>query len=150
MPMPTPSTYDDANLILRLYEIRREDRMRTARRWYTEKFAPDTMEEFRALCPMGSDENAFFRQVSSYYEMVASFVTAGVLNQELYFQSAGEMFLAFSRLEPILPAMREGFKNPAMYKNLEEVARRYAEYMNRNDPASADAFRARIRVLAGK
>ena len=53
--MPNPSTYDDANLILRLYELRREERMRAARKWYLEHFGPDTLADFRELCPSGSD-----------------------------------------------------------------------------------------------
>lgn len=148
--MPTPSTYDDANLILRLYELRREERMRAARKWYMESFGPDTLAEFRELCPPGSEPNASFRQVSSYYEMVASFITNGVLNEELYFQSGGELFLVFIRLEPFLAELRTAFKNPGVYKNLEAVALRYAAYINRNDPNAADAFRTRMRAMLGK
>ncbi|MSV31754.1 MAG: DUF4760 domain-containing protein [Bryobacterales bacterium] len=148
--MPTPSTYDDANLILRLYELRREERMRAARKWYMEHCGPLTLAKFRELCPMGSDTNASFRQVSTYYEMVASFITSGVLNEELYFQSGGELFLVFTRLEPFLGELREAFKNPGMYRNLEAVAGRYAAYINRNDPNAADAFRTRMRAMLGK
>ena len=148
--MPTPSTYDDANLILRLYELRREERMRTARKWYMEHFGPETLGEFRELCPPGSDANAFFRQVSSYYEMVASFVTSGVLNEELYFQSGGEMFLVYIRIEPFLEELRTAFRNPGAYRNLETVAKRYGDDINRNDPEAAGAFRARMRAALGK
>lgn len=147
LQMPTTATYDDANLILRLYEQRREERMRQARKWYGESFGPKTLEEFRALCPAGTDANAFFRQVSTYYEMVASFITAGVLNEQLYFASGGEMFLVFTRLEPILDELRAAYGNPGVYKNLETVAGRYAAFINRNDPGAADAFRARIRGM---
>ncbi|HEU0123818.1 MAG TPA: DUF4760 domain-containing protein [Bryobacteraceae bacterium] len=148
--MPTPSTYDDANLILRLYELRREDRMRSARKWYMEQFGPDTLDEFRKLCPPGTDTNASFRQVSSYYEMVASFVTGGVLNEELYFQSGGELFLVYIRLEPFLTELRNAFQNPGMYKNLEAIAKRYEAYINKNDPEASNAFRKRMRMVLGK
>lgn len=148
--MPTPSTYDDANLILRLYEIRREERMREARKWFASKFEASTLAEQRALCPLGSDANAFFRQVSTYYEMLASFVTSGVLNEELYFQSGGELFLVYVRIEPFLAEMRAAFQNPGLYRNLEIVARRYADYINRNDPGAADAFRARSKAMVQK
>jgi hypothetical protein len=148
--MPTQATFDDANLILRLYEIRREPRMREARKWYAAHFGADTLEEFRALCPMGSEENASFRQVSTYYEMLASFIVKGILNEELYFQSGGEAFLVFTRLEPFLAEMRTAYKNPGLYRNLETVAARYADYINRNDPGAADAFRGRIRSMRAK
>jgi hypothetical protein len=145
--MPTQATYDDANLILRLYEQRREERMRQARKWYAESFGPQTLAEFRALCPLGSDNNAFFRQVSTYYEMVASFLVSGILNEELYFASGGELFLVFARLEPILAELRAAYGNPGVYKNLETAAGRYAAFINRNDPGAADAFRGRLRAM---
>jgi hypothetical protein len=148
--MSNHSTYDDANLILRLYELRREERMRAARKWYMESFGPDTLAEFRQLCPAGSDTNASFRQVSTYYEMVSSFVTGGVLNEELYFQAAGELFLVYLRIEPFLADLRTAFKNPGMYKNLEIVAKKYAAYIDKNDPDASAAFRARMRAAIGK
>lgn len=148
--MPNHATYDDANLILRLYELRREERMRIARKWYMEHFGPETLAEFRQLCPAGTEENASFRQVSTYYEMVASFITNGVLNDELYFQSGGELFLVYLRLEPILAEYRAAFKNPGVYKNLEAVAARYAAYIDKNDPEASAAFRARVRAAVGK
>jgi hypothetical protein len=148
--MPTPSTYDDANLILRLYEIRREERMREARKWFASKFQAATLAEQRALCPIGSDENAFFRQVSTYYEMLASFITSGVLNEELYFQSGGELYLVYVRIAPFLAEMRQAYSNPGLYRNLETVALRYAGYINRNDPGAAEAFQKRATGMIQK
>ncbi len=89
--MSTQTTYDDANLILRLYELRREEKMRKAREWFMGSFAPASMEEAMKIAPPGSPENVMVRQVVSYWEMVASFVTAGVLNQDLLFESTGEL-----------------------------------------------------------
>ena len=73
---PRP-TYDDANLILRLYEMRREARMRQARAWFTSKCkGVQSFEELMKLAPPGSDENASFRQVVTYWDLVASFIAA--------------------------------------------------------------------------
>jgi hypothetical protein len=88
--MSTTATYDDVNLICRLYEMRRDARLRAAREWFLSKFKPGSVEEIGVLAPGGSEENAYFRMVVTYWEMVASFVTAGVLNQELFFQSGQE------------------------------------------------------------
>jgi hypothetical protein len=52
------ATYDDVNLVLRLYEMRREDRLREARKWFAGSFKVKTLEEFTALCPPGSEANA--------------------------------------------------------------------------------------------
>ena len=79
------ATYDDVNLILKLYELRREEKMRAARSWFAANFKCKSMAEFGQLCPPGSEANAMMRQVTSYWEMAASFVTAGVLNEELLF-----------------------------------------------------------------
>ena len=77
--MHSRATYDDAKLILSLYETRREERMRKARAWFAGSFKPKSLEDFTALCPPGSDENASYRMVTTYWEMVASFIASGVL-----------------------------------------------------------------------
>ena len=103
--MQARATYDDARLIIELYETRREERMRKARAWFAGSFRPKTLDDFAALCPPGSDENASYRMVTTYWEMVASFVTSGVLNQELFFQSGRELLLVWERMRDILPAL---------------------------------------------
>ena len=67
------ATYDDVNLIVKLYDMRREERMRLARAWFAGSFKAKTMEDFAALCPAGSEQSASFRMVTSYWEMVGSF-----------------------------------------------------------------------------
>src|SRR5256885_12761866 len=100
--MTTKPTYDDANLILRLYETRREEKMRAAREWFAQNFKYHTMEDYNRGCPPGSSMNAYSRMVLSYWEMVASFVTSGVLNQELFFQSGGELLFALVRVKELI------------------------------------------------
>src|SRR5271154_2860541 len=78
------ATYDDVTLILRLYEMRREPTMRAARAWFSKSFKVKTLEEFDQLCPKGSETNAWARQVITYWDMVASFLNAGVLSDELF------------------------------------------------------------------
>src|ERR1700692_1633460 len=93
-----PATIDDVNLILRLYEMRREARMREARRWFISSFKLKSYADFPALCPAGSEENASFRMLVTYYEMVASFMTSGVLHAELFYQSGREMLVVWERI----------------------------------------------------
>jgi len=143
--MQPKATYDDARLILRLYEARREDRMRMARAWFVASFKPKTLGDLKALCPTGSDENASYRMVVSYWEMVASFVTSGVLNKALFFESGRELLLVWERIRDVLPAIREDYKDPRYYANLEEVATDYIAYLNRRGPNTYQAFSARVR-----
>ena len=79
-PTRTQVTYDDVNLVLRLYELRRETKMREARAWFTANFRPQTWAEALEKWPPGSPENAMYRQVVSYWEMCASFITSDERN----------------------------------------------------------------------
>jgi hypothetical protein len=143
--MPHPATYDDVNLILRLYEIRREEKLRLAREWFGKSFRVETLEDFMTVCAPGTDANAYFRMVVSYWEMVASFVTSGVLNDDLFFQSGRELLYVWVRLSQIVPAYREAAKNPNEWKNLETVANAFIQKWNADSPGAYEAFSARVR-----
>jgi hypothetical protein len=143
--MDSHPTYDDVNLILKLYDLRREARMRQARDWFGRSFKIRTMEELSTLCPLGSDENASFRMVVSYWEMVASFVTGGVLNEKLFFQSGRELLFVWERIRDLLPQIRETYKDSAYLKNLETVAGSFSNWMNNQASGSYEAFSSRVR-----
>jgi hypothetical protein len=138
------ATYDDANLVLRLYELRRDETMRKARVWFQKNARFATLEELFTACPPGSPENAYWRQVTSYYEMVASFLTAGVLQPEIYYQSGREMLLVWVRLRHLVGPLRESYKDPTQYRNLEHAAAQYIEWMNRQGPDVFESFVKRV------
>ena len=143
--MESHATYDDVNLVLRLYELRREQKMRAARKWFGTNFKARNLDELASLCPPDSEESAYFRMVISYWEMVASFITAGVLNQELFFQSGGELIFVWERFKDLVPATRERYKNPGLYRNFETVANAFIQWMTRQGPEAYTAFAARIK-----
>ena len=143
--MTSKPTYDDANLILRLYEMRREDRMRRARAWFTSQFKVKTWEELQKLAPGGSDENASYRMVVTYWDMVASFITTGVLHKELFFQSGRELLLVWERMRDVLPQVREQYKDPHFWPHLEAVGNEFAEHFKKKSPEGYDAFLKRIK-----
>jgi hypothetical protein len=138
------ATYDDVNLVLHLYELRREQRLREARRWFLESFKAKTLAEFQALCPRGSEANESYRMVTTHWEMVASFLTSGVLNQELFFASGRELLLVWVRVRTVLPAIREAYSNSTELQNVEIVAKRFIEWWNAASPGAADAFAKRV------
>jgi hypothetical protein len=142
--MSVPASFDDVNLILRLYEIRREEKMRSARDWFVRNFKPKSVDEINQIAPPGSAENAYMRQVTSYFEMVASFITSGVLNQELYFQSGGELLLCYIRVRPVLGPMREASKNPGQFGNLEKVGEAYLDWYDKKGEGAREALIARM------
>jgi hypothetical protein len=135
------ATYDDVNLILRLYDMRREEKLRAARTWFVTNFKPKNLEEMAKLAGPGTDGNANFRQAISYWEMVASFVTAGVLNEELLFQNTRELLVFWLRIKPIVNEVRAAQKDPNAWKNLETVAESFAKYLG---PEVYEAFAARM------
>lgn len=85
-------------------------------------FHAGTMEELQTLCPLGSEENAFYRMVVSYWEMAASFVTAGVLHEKLFTQNSRELLFVWERIRYVIPALRESFNNANLASNMETVA----------------------------
>jgi hypothetical protein len=142
---PRP-TYDDANLILRLYDMRREARMRQARAWFTSKCkGVQSFDDLMKLAPAGSDENASYRQVVTYWDLVASFIVSGILHKELFFQSGRELLLVWERVRDLVPSMRETYKDPNYLKNLETVGTEFAAYMKGQSAPAYEAFLKRIK-----
>ena len=138
-------TYQDADLILRLYEMRRERRMREARRWFAMHFKAKTMDELNVVCPPGSEPNASYRMLTSYWEMVASLVTNGVLNQELFFQSNREFLFVWERVRDIAPEYRKAVSSPIEWKNLETMSAAYVQWWGQRAPGAYEAFSKRVR-----
>ena len=138
-------TYQDADLILRLYEMRRERRMREARRWFASHFKVKTMEELSVVCPPGSEPNASYRMLTSYWEMAATFVATGVLNQELFFQSNREFLFVWERVRDLAPDYRKAVASPIEWKNLETVSAAYVQWWSQRAPGAYDAFAKRVR-----
>ena len=142
--MNSTATYDDVNLILRLYDMRREDKLREARAWFLSNFHASSVEEVMQKFPPASDEGRMTRMVVTYWEMVASFLTSGVLNQELFFQTGREMLFVWTRVKHLAPAMREAFKDPTMYRNLEMACKSYTDYLNQQGPDLVTTFESRV------
>jgi hypothetical protein len=139
---------DDANLILRLYELRREEKLRDGRAWFVANCKCKTLEEWKQLCPPGSQENAYFRMVTTYWEMAASFVASGVVHPELYAQSGLELLLVWERLRHMLAEYRQAMKNPGAYKNMEKAASILIPIVEQNGPEAYQAFAARVGIPA--
>jgi hypothetical protein len=120
--MPKKPTAADAQLILQLYDLRRESEMRKARSWIAADFHPKNAGDVLALAnAFGSQENAWFRQVLGYWDMAASLVLRGALNPELFFDNAGEMFFIYAKLRPFVKELRESLKSPELLLRIEKV-----------------------------
>ena len=140
------ATAADAELILKLYDLRREARMRQARQWVMHEFAPKNLDELLAIQrDFGSDQNQMWRQVIGYWEMAAALVLRGALDRELFFDSVGEnvFFLAkFGRLNEEYAKMagNDGFmpQTAALVAGYEPARRRMEalrEFLDRQQTA---------------
>jgi len=122
--MPKKSTAMDAQLILHLYDLRREAEMRKARAWWFTQFWPKNADDFMKIAfTPGSPENNWLRQVSGYWSMAASFVLHGALSADLFLQPAvsGEMYIVFAKVHPFLKELREKAGDPEMFGTIEKV-----------------------------
>jgi hypothetical protein len=138
------ATYDDVNLILKLYNFRREEKLRSARAWFSANFKVKTSAEYDKLCPTGSEMNAYARQVITYWDMVASFVSAGVLNQDLFFQSGRELLFVWTRVQALVDEWRTQYQDPNYLKNLETIGNAFAEHNRKLSPEGYQNFVARV------
>jgi hypothetical protein len=118
------ATPADAEIILKLYQLRTEAVMRQARAWITGEFWPTTAEEFFAVAENPAvPHNAWFRQVITYWEMAAAMVLHGAVSAELFVDCNGEGFFLLAKFAPILEAIRE--KNPTFLSKTSDVISRF-------------------------
>jgi hypothetical protein len=108
--------HHDAELVLKLYELRREPTMRESRSAINGKFAPASYEEFVAITKRDHPLNAAYRQVGTYWEMAYGLIKHGVLNADLAMESNGEGLLLYVKAEPYLERLRAEV-NPRSFLN---------------------------------
>ena len=128
--MPKKATAEDAKIIMQLYDLRREPEMRKARAWFASfvpRHADDVVQILNGVPPQ---ENAWFRQVGSYWDMAASFVLHGALNEQLFVDNSGEMFFVLGKLYPFMKEIREKINTPYLQR-VEKVATRTKEARER-------------------
>jgi hypothetical protein len=112
------SIHEEADLVLKLYELRREPVMRTARDWYFRDFNPESFAEMNAA--LFSEHSGHLRMVMTYWDMVAALVNHGAISIELFNDTNGEHLGVFSKVEPFLAEMRAAY-GPQSCVNLEKL-----------------------------
>src|SRR5712692_1945977 len=134
-------TNEQVNLMLRLYEERREPRVREARDWFSANFHGKTAEDTMRVCPPGSQGNVYMRMVLSYWEMVASIVNRGLIDEDFFFENSGEQWVVFEQVKPVLDAWRAMFSSSKFLGNLEEQCKRLEAWREKRNPGSNEAIR---------
>jgi hypothetical protein len=126
--MSTPqATHQDAELILKLYDLRRESVMREARN-FVFGFAPKSVDDLLAIGnAFGTKENAYVRQVYGYWDMVAALVVHGTLNALLVYDTCAEMYFVYAKIQPFLEEYRQKSGVPEFLSNIQKVVEGSAE-----------------------
>jgi hypothetical protein len=114
------SIHSEAELILRLYELRRDETMRKARDWCFREFHPESIEDVMKVYT--GERSAYLRMVSSYWDMAAAHVNHGAISVELFSETNGEYFIIYAKLEPFLAEMRSKL-GPHYLMSLEKLVK---------------------------
>jgi hypothetical protein len=114
--------FESADLILKLYDLRREEKMRAARDWFPSFFANSAQEIMGTM--LNPETSGKFRMVISYWDMAATLVNHGAIDETMFNESAGEHIMVFSKVEPFISEIREMIGNPAFLMNLEKLIMR--------------------------
>lgn len=131
----------DADLILKLYDLRREPVMREARNWFF-SFNPTTPAEYMEA--MMGPQSGYVRMVISYWDMAASLVNNGAIDEQMFNDANGEHLFVFAKIEPILAELREQWNQPEMLKHYETLVRRVP-----NNEQILAGIRERIKMIQG-
>jgi len=135
------ATHEQVNLMLHLYELRREAKLREAREWMSVNFHPKNPDDAMRLAPPGSKENGYMRMVMGYWEMVASIANRGLVDEELFFENSGEQWGVWEAVKDLVPTWRAMFGNPQFLGNLEEHCKRLDTWREKRNPGSVETLR---------
>lgn len=113
------SPYESATLIIRLYELRRDPTMREARNWFARSFNPTSIDDM--MQAVTGPNSAYFRMVTSYWDMAAGFVLHGAIDEAMFNDANGEQHVVFAKIEPFMADYRARMGNPAYLGNLEKL-----------------------------
>ena len=125
-----------AELVIKLYELRREPVMRQARSYIGGAFLPSSATEMVDLVASGKPEGSYILQVYGYWDMVAAFVLHGALDESLLYDVAQEMYFQYAKIQPHLAGFREQMNLPEWMRNIERVVEGSAEGRSRLETMS--------------
>ena len=141
------ATHEQVNLMLKLYDMRREAKLREARDWMGANFHVKNLDDVMRICPPGSKENTYMRMVLGYWEMVAGIVNRGLVDEDLFFETAGEQWVLWEQVKPVIGAWRTMFSNQHFLAHLEKQCERFEAWREKRDPGSNAAMRNVIEQL---
>ncbi|MGH9449438.1 MAG: DUF4760 domain-containing protein [Terriglobia bacterium] len=146
--MATKPTYEQAQLHLRVYEERREERLRHARRWFFKDYIAATLEDAMRIAAPGTESGALAGMVMSYWEQACALLDYGLLHEDLFFETSSEFFGVWERVKPLVPKMREVFVNKQFLAHMEKAAERYESWSESRNPGQIAAMRQFMKQMS--
>jgi len=151
--MSTKPTFEQAQLHLQVFEQRREPKLREARDWFFKNFFADTLDEAMRIAPMGTEGGTYWMMVVSYWEQACALLNYGLLHEDLFFETSGEFFGVWERVNPSIAEGRKRFVNPYFLAHLEKAAKRFEAWTETRSPGQIAAMRQMMKQMqppAGK
>jgi hypothetical protein len=139
--MENKPTYEQAQLHLKVYDLRREARLRQARDWFQQNYIVDTIDDANRIAAPGTEAGTFVGMVIGYWEQACALLNYGLLHEDLFFETSGEFFGVWELLKPVVPQFRELYADKNMLSNLERAAQRYEAWSERRAPGHIAAMR---------
>jgi hypothetical protein len=132
--MEAKPTFEQAQLHLQIYELRREARLRQARDWFIQNYFPENFDEAMRIASPGTEAGAFFGMVINYWEQACALLNYGLLHEDLFFETSGEFYGVWQRIKPTIAEGREKFKYQGFLANVEKAAQRYETWVETRNP----------------
>ena len=146
--MAEKPTYEQGELQLKIFDLRRESRLRLARDWFNNSYYANSLDEAMRIAPMGSEAGTFYMMVVSYWDQACAYLNHGLLHEDLFFETNGEFFFVWERVKPSISEGRQRFSNPLYLANLEKAANRYETWIEGRAPGLIAAMRQMMKQMA--
>jgi len=139
--MGTKPTYEQAQLHLQVYDLRREARLREARDWFQRNYIVETIDDANRIAAPGTEAGTFVGMVIGYWEQACALLNYGLLNEDLFFETSAEFFGVWESLKPVVPQFRELLADKHSLEHLEKAAKRYEAWSELRSPGHIAAMR---------
>ena len=132
--METKPTHEQAQLHMQVFEQRREARLRQASDWFFKNYFADTWNDAMRVAAPGTEGGTNFMMVVSYWEQTCALLNYGLLHEDLFFETSGEFFGVWERIQPTIAEGRAQWGNQHFLAHLEKAARHFEAWMEKRSP----------------
>ncbi len=148
--MESKPTFEQAQLHLQVYEMRREPKLRQARDWFFSNYAANNFDEAMRIAAPGTEGGTNYMMVVSYWEQACALLNYGLLHEDLFFETSGEFFGVWERIKPTIEEARKLFSSKLFLAHLEKAAKRYETWIEQRSPGNLAAMRKMMEQMRPK